>query len=173
MDSSPSQLLFNQVSLAYPSHLPLISLPFLNVSSNANEDGDCSDPAKPRRGLFPANEQDCVNAANEMFYFTDPFRLILFARAPRAGFKLPKVFRNGTCVISIDVVNDADRDRFKPWLIAADAIIGDRRPNQKYTFSRESVATEFYYPLPASFRYRTCIVLLDMNNDGDQDTVRL
>lgn len=65
------------------------------------------------------------------------------------------------------------RINVKDCEIASDAISGDRERGQKYTFSREPVATEFYYPLPATFRYRSCVVLLDMNNNNDQDTVRL
>ncbi len=62
---------------------------------------------------------------------------------------------------------------FKDCEMATDAIFENRQRDQKYTFSRSKVDTRFYYPLPAKFRYRSCVVLLDMNNDSDQDTVRL
>ncbi|KAL9064480.1 MAG: hypothetical protein Q9161_008855 [Pseudevernia consocians] len=263
-------------SLSNASSSDVASLSVVNDSSDSNEYGDCFDPAAPHRGLFPAREQDCLNAAEEIFDFRDPFLPTTFARRSNVGFRLPKVVRNGTCVISIDVMNDADKDKFKPWLvyttamdiahrcthgyfhvggrttvgpkkvvdvlvfgrviepatasgessllnktslsstepsvtspdrtldlntpdlggglecsdpplprerawmisfkdceIATNAIFGDRARDQRYTFSRETLATKYYYPLPATFRYRSCVVLLDMNNDSDQDTVRL
>ena len=56
---------------------------------------------------------------------------------------------------------------------AAEEIFTDKQPDQRYTFSREPVVTNFYYALPATFRHKSCIVHLDMNNDSDRDTVRL
>ncbi|CAF9920674.1 hypothetical protein IMSHALPRED_004972 [Imshaugia aleurites] len=290
----------NAFSLANTSSSDSANPPILNISSNQNEYSDCFDPGKQRRGFYPAKEQDCLNAAGELLHTSNPFHPITFARTGNVGFKLPIVVRNGTCVISIDVMNDGDKDFFMPLLVyttatdiahrctqgafdlggrsmvgprklvdvlvfgrvwplenesvqpvlseaeravlvarerlpsgdcslpnekwfnltersvantssrdgnlswkapglggalecydpplprerawpinvkdcewAADAIFGDRDRNQRYTFSRDPVATKFYYPLPASFRYRSCVVLLDMSNDSDQDTVRL
>ena len=57
--------------------------------------------------------------------------------------------------------------------VATEAMLTDRQSDQKYTFSREQVTTSFYYHLPATFRYRSCVVHLDMNNNSDRDTVRL
>ncbi|KAL9124361.1 MAG: hypothetical protein Q9175_008229 [Cornicularia normoerica] len=287
----------NTSSLSNTSFSNAVGLLILNDSSNNYNYNDCFNPATPRRGLYPVLEQDCLNAAQELFSTRNPFQPTTFARRNNVGFRLPKVFRNGTCVISIDVMNDNDKDRFKPWLvystavdiahrctqgafrfggrlmtgpekvvdvlvfgrvwppekgvleptvsesaavvarerlasgdssllnktlldltkpsvanassldesldlnsprfgvilecsdpplprerawpidfkdceIATNAIYGDRDRNQKYTFSRAPVATEFYYPLPATFRYRSCVVHLDINN-SDQDTVRL
>lgn len=275
-----------------------ISLPILNNLSNHDGYGDCSNPATSRRGLYPAKQEDCFNAAKELFYVEEPFRAITFARSSNVGFKLPQVARNGTCVISIDVINNTDMDKFEPVLlyiaaweivsrctqgtfryggkittgpkkvvdvlvfgrawrlddraaepvnskgvvaaagehltsrdsrlmnepsftssrssvvnntsrndllrlnavearsslkcydpplprerawpidvkdceIAAYAIIGDRQSDKKYTFSREPIVTEFYYPLPATYRFRSCVVRLDTNDDRDQDTARL
>ena len=272
-----------------------VSLLGLKNSSNGDEFDGCFNPATPHRGLYPPIEQDCLNAARELFYARDPFKPALFARRPNAAFSLPKVARNGTCVISIDVMNDDDKDRFKPWLVystaldlsrrctqgefrfggrlatgeskvvdvlvfgrvwplgkgvleltasdnavivarewsatsllnetsldltklpgattsspnktlnmkppglgdplecndpplprerawpinfqdcemATAAIFADRERNQRYTFSREAVVTTFYFPLPATFRNKSCVVRLDMNNDSDQDIVRL
>ena len=274
------------------------SLRNLNESSETDEYDDCFNPATPRRGLYPAIQQDCLNAAKELVHIRDPFQNITFARKGNVGFKLPHVVRDGTCVISVDVMNDDDKDYFKPWLlyiavtdialrctqgafrlggrtftgpkkvvdvlvfgriappekglvdltalesdvvvarersasvdssllnetslnlskspvanttsvdeslglnapelggalkcydpplprervwpinfedcaVATEAILADRDRDQVYTFSRETVATKFYYSLPAKFRYRSCVVLLDMNNNHDQDTVRL
>ena len=285
-------------SLLNTSSADEVGLLILNNSSNNDAFGDCFNPTTPRRGLYPANEQDCLNAANDLFFIRDAFRPITFARRGKAGFRLPRVVRNGTCVISIDVMDDEDRDYFKPWLVyttavdiahrctqgafrfggrnttgpkkvvdvlvfgrvwpldervvertvlqnavpvagkpsvcgdlslrndtslnlnnrsvgnstspdealrlnapelgaplecydpplprerawpmnfedckvATDAIYKDKDQNQRYTFSRDPVATEFYYPLPAKFSHRSCVVLLDMDSDHDQDTVRL
>lgn len=288
----------NDVMLSNTPSSEAVGVPVLNISSNDNEYGACFNPPTPRRGLYPAKEQDCLNAAEEVFYIKNPFRDATFGRTARSAFRLPKVVRNRTCVISIDVMNDADTDVFKPWLVyataralahectqgafpfggramagplmvvdvlvfgrvwplesgrvepvvlespvvttrgrlgsgdpslpnetsfnladrlvgkttsrteslglsarelggtlkcydpplprervwsinvkdcemAADAIFGDRAPEQSYTFSRAKVATKFHYPLPATFRYKSCVVHLDMNNNSDQDTVRL
>lgn len=276
--------------------------------SKDNEYGDCFNPTTPRRGLYPAIEQDCLNAAKGVFDIRDPFRPTTFARRGNVGFKLPRVVRNATCVISIDLINGGDKDHFKPWLVyttavdiahrctrspfrfggrtttgpkkvvdvlvfgriwpldegvakptafesaviaakdqpasgkssllnkapqtkdsqnvtsltligrsvanttsldqtlrlnapelggplecydpplprerawpinfedcrvATAAIFKDRDQTQRYTFSREPVATKLYYPLPAKFMYRSCVVLLDMGSNSDQDTVRL
>ena len=275
-----------------------ISLPIENNLSNDDGYGDCFNPATPRRGLHPAKQEDCINAAKELSYMKEPFHPITFARSSKVGFKLPQVVRNATCVISIDVKNDTDMDKFKPVLLylaawelalrctqgtsrfggrtmtgpkkvvdvlvfgrvwplnngapesvtsegsvtiagerltsrdsrslnepsftstkpsglkntsrndllrlnaldvlstlkcydpplprervwpidvkdcdmATYAIIGDRQSDQKYTFSREPIATEFYYHLPATYRYKSCVVHLDTNDTRDQDTVRL
>lgn len=288
----------NVIILSNTSSADALSLLIPNNSSDNNEYGDCFNPATPRSGLYPAREQDCLNAAKELFFSADAFRPVTFARRKKVGSRLPKVFRNGTCVISIDVMNDDDSDFFKPWLvyntarelahrctqgafrfggrtmtgpkmvvdilvfgrvwplengvveqtasesaivvgrerlatvdssltnetslnltqslmvnttsldfnlnstatevgaalecndpplprerawpinfgdceIATEAIYENRARDQKYTFSREPVATRFYYPLPATFRHGSCVVLLDMNNNSDQDTVRL
>ena len=285
-----------------------VSLLIVNDSSSDNEDGDCFNPTTPYRGLYPAKEQDCLNAAKDVFDIRDAFRPTTFARRGRDGFKLPKVVRNATCVISIDVMNDSDEDYFQPWLVyiaaldiahrctqgafryggrtttgpkkvvdvlvfgrtwplhegvvkstalksavvtakdqpasgkssllneasqtkdsqnetslnltgrsvanttsldeilrlnapklgsslecydppmprerawpinfgdcrvATAAIFKDKDQNQRYTFSREPVATKFYYPLPAKSMYKSCVVLLDMSSNSDQDIVRL
>lgn len=275
-----------------------VSLPILNVSPNVGEYSDCFNPATPRRGLYPAKLDDCLGAVHTLSHIKDPWRRVIFARRKRIGFTLPKVVRNGTCVISIDVMNDADSDimwpqivytkakeialectqgdfrfggraktgpkmvvdvlvfgrvwpledgavepiasesavivaeerltsrdsssQYKPpprtmapsgidkkghdsnlslndlrlgaelkcydpplpreriWPIdvsdcemATSAFVGSRPLSQKYTFSREPIATKYYYHLPTTNSYRSCVVHLDMNNDDDQDTVKL
>ncbi len=112
----------NPSSLSNASSSDAASLSIVNSSSSSNEGGDCFDPAIPHRGLYPPREQDCRNAAEEVFNFRDAFHPVTFARRGYVGFKLPKVFRNETCVISIDVVKDADRDKFKPWVVYATAM---------------------------------------------------
>ena len=276
----------NVPSLLNSSASDAVSLSNLNDSSNND---DCFNPATPRRGLYPAEEQDCLDAANELLKVRDPFHPTSFGRRNNVGFKLPKVFRNGTCIISIDVLDDRERDKFKPFLVytaavdiahrctqgafrlggrtragpkevvdvlvigrvwplengtiepgssvvvarelgdpslptlnetglpvsnttslgeslglnppelggapecndpplprerawpisfadcevATEATLGDKDRSQKYTFSRAPVVTKFYYHLPVTFRYRSCVVHLDMSNNNDQDTVRL
>lgn len=285
-------------SLSNTSSADEVGLSILDDSSNNDEFGDCFDPTPPRRGLYPANEQDCLNAAKDLLFIRYAFRPITFARSRNFGFGLPRVVRNATCVILIDLMSDEDIDYFEPWLVyttavdithrctqgafrfggrtiagpkkvvdvlvfgrvwpldegvvernllqsavtvagepsssgdsslpnetslnlnkrsvgntttpdealrlntpelgaslecydpplprerawpmnfedckvATDAIYKDKDQNQRYTFSRDPVATEFYYPLPAKFTHRSCVVLLDMKSDYDQDTVRL
>ena len=287
------------INLSSISSSNATSLPIMNISANDDEYDDCFNPATPHRGLHPAEERDCLDAAEQLLNIRNPFISVMFARRGPVGFKLPQVLRKNTCVISIDVMNDDDRDYFKPilafntaigiahrctqgtfrlggrsttgpekvvdvlvfgriwppgyWVdeptpsvnsvvvarqlvasggsdppnktspdliklletnnisldkslglndpelgesflecydpplprerawpftfqdceIAAEAIFGDKQHNQKYTFSRDPVITKFYYPLPARFEHKSCVILLDMKNDGDQDTVRL
>lgn len=282
-----------------PNVSSLKLVPIVNSASD-NKNGDCFDPPTPRAALYPTNFGDCSNAARGLMQDIDPFKSFTFARKGKVGYRLPKVVRNGTCVISLDVTNDDDRDCFKPlnayiatvdiisrctrrkynlggrtlvgpgnvlnvvvfgriwpsvngtiasntallveraqpsgsptallytpqsslatsatgkttgyaqqlgfngtsltsptlrgipecfdpplprersWPIdfedceqATFAIIGGRDRYQEYTFSRKPLTTDFYYPLPTTLRYRTCVILVDMISDQDEDTVRL
>jgi hypothetical protein len=277
---------------------------FIVNSTSISEYDDCFDPPAPRTGLYPTNLEDCSNAAQGLIQDREPFRPIIFARKGIAGYRLPKVVRNGTCVISIDVLNDNDKDTFTLWkaytaaidiarrctqgpytlggrttvgpknvvnvvvfgrtwpppvgtiepaasgaaLVEASAqprnivvallntpqpssitspeinitsieqrldlntsslysnrslggipecadppmprerawpiefedceqatyaIIRDRDRTLDYTFSRKPLTSKYYYPLPATFRYKTCVILLDTMSDQDEDTVRL
>ena len=112
----------NPPSLSNASSSDAASLSIVNSSSSSNDNGDCFDPAAPHRALYPAREQDCRNAAEELYNFRDAFIPVTFARKHNVGFKLPKVFRNETCVISIDVIKDADKDKFLPWLVYTTAM---------------------------------------------------
>ena len=269
--------------------------PVLNDLPKNEEDDICFNPATPRAGLYPAKQEDCLNAVKELFDIRDPFRPITLTRNYGVGFKLPEVVQNGSCVISIDVMNDEDSDYFEPYLVystagemalrctqdgfrfggrakagpkkvvdvlvcgrawppedgavepvtseivagerltsrdstlldeslwnltkplvvndtghdeewslggpvhgeamscydpplpreriwpinvedcevASQAIIGHRSSDLRYTFSRKHIAGELYYPLPATYRHGSCVVHLDMDNNSDQDTVRL
>ena len=62
---------------------------------------------------------------------------------------------------------------FKDCDVATKAMFLGREPKERYTFSRNPVATNFYYPLPATFKHKSCVVHLDMSNNLDEDTVRL
>lgn len=291
-------LSLNSFNLSNTSSSDASSLSISNIASNDLRHDDCFNPTASHRELYPVRFDDCFNALTELYEFKNPFRPVIFARRQHVGFKLPNVFRKGSCVISIDVTNDADSDRFRPILVhskardlalrctegdfrfggrakagplkvvdvlvfgrewppepgavepagldgnvvvarellsgpssyslkehspsltesslvndtgrnnklslyasekgadlkcydpplprervwpidvkdcetAGAAIIGSRRSDQKYTFSREWIDTKLYYALPATYRYRSCVVHLDMNNDSDQDTVRL
>lgn len=275
-----------------------VNLPILNVSSNDGAYSDCFNPATPRRGLYPAKLNDCLNAIDTLSVIKNPWHSVIFARRRRVGFTLPKIVRNETCVISIDVMNDADSDFMKPQVVytkareialdctqgafrfggrakigpkmvvdvlvfgrlwpledgavepiasesavimaeegltgrnsdlrnkpplrimapsgidnmghdsnlslnalelgaelkcydpplpreriwpinvndcemATSAFVGHKPISQKYTFSRKPIATKYYYHLPATYSYGSCVVHLDMNNDDDQDTVKL
>ena len=96
----------------------------------------------------------------------------------------PSVAENINHIIISDLNSlncyDPPLPRERAWAInvqdcemASVAIFEDRQPDKEYTFSRESVATNFYFHLPATFSYRSCVVHLDMNNDSDRDVVRL
>ena len=289
----------NSFNLSNTSSSDASSLSIQNIPSNDIGNDDCFNPTASHRELYPVRFEDCYNALEELQDFQFPFRPVIFARRKHVGFRLPRVFRNGSCVISIDVMNDADSDRFRPIMVyskarelalrctegasrfggraktgplgvvdilvfgrerpsqpgamepaglngnvvvarellngpnansvyepspiltkssvvnntgrnnnklrlyasendadlkcydpplprerfwpidikdcemACEAIIGGRRGDQQYTFSREWIDTKLYYALPATYRYRSCVVHLDMNNNSDQETVRL
>lgn len=288
----------NVSSLSDTISLDTVSLPILTDFHNVGEYSDCFNTPTPRRGLHPAKLEDCLDAIHALSRLQDPWRRVIFARRKRIGFPLPKVVRNGTCVISIDVMNDADADIMWPQIVyskareialactqgafrfggraktgpkmvvdvlvfgrvwpledgavesvaseravitaeerltirnsslqdkppfrtmepsgidqkgpdsnlninalglgaelkcydpplpreriwpidiedcemAANAFVGDRSIRQRYTFSREPIATKYYYHLPATYSHKSCVVHLDMKNDGDQDTVKL
>ena len=288
----------NSFNLSNTTSSDASSLSISNIPSNDIGNDECFNPTTSHRGLYPVRFEDCYKALGELHDFQYPFRPVIFARRKHVGFKLPRVFRNGSCIISIDVINDADSDRFRPIMVyskarelalrctegasrfggraktgplmvvdvlvfgrewppepgavepagldgdvvvarellngpnanslneglpslikssvvnntgrnnklslyasqngadlkcydpplprerlwpidvkdcemAGGAIIGGRRGDQKYTFSRELIDTKLYYALPATYRYKSCVVHLDMNNDSDQETVRL
>ena len=288
----------NSLNLSNTSSSDASSLSILQLFSNDNRHADCFKPTASHRELYPVRFQDCYHALEELHNFKNPVRQVIFARRKRVGFRLPRAFQSGSCVISIEVTNDDDSDKFSPstvhnkarelalrctegdlrfggrakvgplmvvdvlvfgrvwppgtgamqpagldnnfvvarellngpnpdplnepspsltkssvannpghnnklslyasangadlkcydpplprervWPIdvkdcemAGEAIVGSRRGDQKYTFSREWLDTKLYYALPATYRYRSCVVHLDMNNNSDQDTVRL
>lgn len=318
---SPAAILpvnFSEISKSAPNRNAIGFLPannsttsLSNLSASNDEYDDCFDPRASRRGLYPTNIRDCFNAARYIVQHIEPFRPVSFARRQGVGFKLPRVVRSKTCVISIDVMQDDEEDVFVPLLvfsaatdlasrctqgmfdlggrttvgprkvvnvvilgrfwapadegleptvsevplsiseaptvkdmeglsespppnitgesranttsldqdlqsdlsslisnarIATDAsnfggiaecndpplprerawpvgfkdckraiqeIVGSRERRQEYIFSRKALGTRYWYPLPAKFTHNSCVILLDMKNDGDQDTVRL
>lgn len=56
---------------------------------------------------------------------------------------------------------------------ATTAIVGSRPRRQIYIFSRKPSTDPDYYQLPATFRIRSCVVHLDMEDENDEDSVRL
>ena len=288
----------NSFNLSNTSSSNGSSLSVLNTSSTNIGNDECFTQRASHWELYPVRFEDCYHALKELYEFQNPFRGVTFARRKDVGFRLPRIFRNGSCVISIDVMDDADSDKFKPievyskasqlafrctegdfrfggrakigplevvnvlvfgrewppepgaveparldgnlvvarellngpniiapnkpspslvnssvvkntgpknnlgiyasqnsadlkcydpplprermWPIdvkdcenASEVIMKDRRGDQKYTFSRETIDIKLYYPLPFTSRYKSCVVHLDMDNDSDQETVRL
>ncbi|CAD6585866.1 MAG: hypothetical protein ASARMPREDX12_002145 [Alectoria sarmentosa] len=65
-----------------------------------------------------AQTSDCLYAAQQILPKGSPRRAINFTRRRTKGFfQLPKVFRYGTCVISVDVVQDSDEDKFQLLIV--------------------------------------------------------
>lgn len=62
---------------------------------------------------------------------------------------------------------------FTDCVAATIEIVGSRSRTQMYIFSRKSSTNPFHYQLPATFRTRTCVVHLDMENENAEDSVRL
>ncbi|MCJ1453902.1 hypothetical protein MMC28_004251 [Mycoblastus sanguinarius] len=60
---------------------------------------------------------------------------------------------------------------FSDCLYTLPEIIGNRDPMQSYTFARHPVYSLYYYHLPFILKYQTCLIYLNMVNDGDEDTV--
>lgn len=84
----------------------------VNVSGFAD---NCFDSSFASRMVVP-DYQDCVNATQEILdQAKDVNAQRTFRRAQGAMFMLPWVARNSTCVVSLDVANDDDWDRFTPW----------------------------------------------------------
>lgn len=290
-----------------PKFLPQENIPVVNTT-NVSDPYECFSLPPHGQELYPTNLRDCVNAAQDLIQNREPYRLVAFARNARAGYRLPKVVRDGTCVISVDVLDDDDTDILTPWHVyttavnfaqrctqrpyilggrmtvapkrvvnivmfgrlwppmagivepevsdaapveeraqagssaltlvqpnppapsiienivpldmpslntsilastnssrlplpslngipecndpplprerawpidfldceaATYAIVGDRDRTAEYTFSRKPLTIENHYPLPTTLRYKTCVILLDMINDQEDDTVRL
>ena len=85
--------------------------PTLSPVSSLKGDEDCFNAADPR--LIPAQVNDCYQAALLFRQKGSLTRPLIFTRKPtRSVFPLPQVLRAGTCVISVDVVNDDDEDEF-------------------------------------------------------------
>lgn len=95
-----------------------------NLNSSAIVNGSdlttgeyCFDPSLEPR-LQPASFQDCLEAVKGVLQGVErPERRVYFARTGRATYKLPVNFRSATCVISLDVTNDDDRDQFQPIIV--------------------------------------------------------
>ena len=91
-----------------PSAIP----PTLPPVSSLKGDEDCFNAAADPR-LIPAQVNDCYQAALLFRQKGSLTRPLVFTRKPtRSVFPLPQVLRAGTCVISVDVVNDDDEDEF-------------------------------------------------------------
>lgn len=106
------------ISSTNDSH-DLIDSLSLNISafiqlnnSSINRDDGCFDAASEPR-LIPAQINDCLQATQQILQRGSLTRAIIMARKLASGsFQLPQVFRHGTCVISVDVAQDEDIDRF-------------------------------------------------------------
>lgn len=68
---------------------------------------------------------------------------------------------------SVPISNFADCEA------ATEEIVGSRTRSQIYIFSRKASTDPDHYQLPATFRTRTCVVHLDMDNSKEEDSVRL
>lgn len=97
---------------------PILAIPSTN-STSVTENQECFS-GQP---LFPPSYTDCFNAAQEILQgFRNPHRSVTFARRDGIGFRLPRVIKYGSCVISLDVPSDNDKDRFQPWTAYAAAL---------------------------------------------------
>ena len=95
---------------------PNTAPPSLPGVSSLKGDEDCFDASADPR-LIPAQMEDCLEGALQIRQVGSLTRPLTFSRQSRGIFQLPHVFRSGTCVISVDVVHDADRDTFPLWVI--------------------------------------------------------
>ena len=88
---------------------------------------DCFNGPTQVAALIPTKLEDCRNAAEDLLQDIEPFQPITFARRYRAGFSLPQLVRSGSCVISVDVLNEKDYDYFMPVVVELAAIDLARR----------------------------------------------
>ena len=83
---------------------------------------NCFDKSLASR-LFPAQHTDCANAVKNILHVAKRnFAFYTFARDGRPAFKLPWTARHGTCIVSLDVVGDEDREYMTPWKVYAAAM---------------------------------------------------
>jgi len=103
------------LTLSLPSPIEASNADNLNVSNVAAFGDNCFDASFAPR-LFPAVHQDCIDASQQILKTSKNVRgWYVFSRSSKVQFQLPWVARNGTCVISLDVANDDDKDKFMPW----------------------------------------------------------
>ena len=111
------------------------------ASSADDEHEDCFDSSTAPGGPYLARHEDCLNAINEVFHVRSPLRPVTFSRSRYIDFMLPNVMRSGSCVLSIDVMHDADRDKLKPSLVyTAARAITSQCTQGAYHFGGSTVA---------------------------------
>ena len=79
-------------------------LPHLNMT--ALDESPCFFPSPER---LPPRYQDCEAAVDEIH--TGDMRIYTFGRGPGVTYQLPKTFHVLTCVITLDMVYEDQRDR--------------------------------------------------------------
>lgn len=93
------------------SSADLSRLTLLNNYSVGGDD-DCYEAALEPR-LKIARTGDCLQAALQILHAGSLTRPIIYTRRSTRGiFPLPKTLQYGTCVISVDVMQDSDEDKF-------------------------------------------------------------
>lgn len=95
---------------------PNTAPPTLPRVSSLKEGEDCFNASADPR-LIPALMEDCLEGALQIRQVGSITRNLVFSRHSRGIFPLPQAFRSGTCVISVDVVHDADKDIFPLWVV--------------------------------------------------------
>ena len=98
----------NLPTLLTPEPQNSTMLPLLNLT--ALDESPCFQPSRER---LPVNYPDCEAAVNEMHKGSD-MRVYTFGRGPRTTgvtYRLPKTFRVRTCVLTLDMVFEDQRDR--------------------------------------------------------------
>lgn len=56
---------------------------------------------------------------------------------------------------------------------ASDQIVGNRNKWAAYIFSRKPSISPYWYQLPVKYKYGSCVILIDMNDDKAEDAVRV
>ena len=105
--ANPLQL--NLPTLVTPETRNSTILPLLNMTTLG--EGPCFFPSPER---LPAKYQDCEAAVNELHGEGPNMRTYVFGRGPRVSgvtYRLPKTFHVRTCIITLDMVYEEQRDR--------------------------------------------------------------
>ena len=100
---------------------PSTAPPTLPPVFSLEGDDDCFNASADSRLIEPKMD-DCLQAVQRVRQVGTLTRPLIFSRRARGIFPLPQVFRSGTCVISVDVVHDADSDIF-PLLVVNNAAL--------------------------------------------------
>ena len=110
----------NQGSFNVSSFLPFITSPQNASDSQIEQVKQCF---VPKAGRLPIKAPDCDLAAYDMNKdFDKSADYATFSRQPSAEYRLPRIYRSGSCLIYLDMVSDMDEDTIYTAEITAETM---------------------------------------------------